>query len=244
MEFKIKPPKKFKLRNIIFSSIFIFAYSISIYATLQKPTIDIDTKINDLFSAEDNTSAAKTDTKNNKNSNVNSKNGTSGEAAKKSSTDSTTSKAENGPVDYSKLTIDEYAKLCVSKTFGEKNSLDKTYFSSIRFTNNCHLVHINIGYYGSSEQLKAAAINASVDLYKSLYTVYPEKFGQTLFGIKVSGKTTDKKGKDTDIEEAAVSWYSENTLKTLDINMLTVDNFKDTVYRFYDYQNMAGIQRD
>lgn len=58
MEFKIKPPHKFKLRNMILSLIFILAYSISTYVTLQKPTINIDqssidNKIKDFFVSKD-----------------------------------------------------------------------------------------------------------------------------------------------------------------------------------------------
>jgi hypothetical protein len=240
MEFKLKPRKRFKLKNIILSVIFIFAYGISIFTTLQKPNLNIDNKINDLLSSKNDTQTSKTDTENSKNNDKRSP------AKNDSSTKSTQSSSNNviDPKDYSRLTVNEYVNLCVDQTFGKKNNIDKPFLSSIRFTNNCQLIHINIGYYVNSEQLKAAAINASVELYKSLYTLYPEKFGHTVFGITVSGRTINKKGTDTDIEEAAVSWYDDKTLKALDINKLTVDNFKNTVYRFYDYQNMAGIQRD
>ncbi|MBW6410684.1 hypothetical protein [Clostridium weizhouense] len=229
MEYKIKSPQKFKLKNIIFSSIFILAYSISAYVTFQKPTITIDqssitNKIKELITCKDEI--------------------TYSDDTEASSDNSTVSKNDYKPKDYSKLTINEYVKTCVTETFGKKDNQGGSYLSRILFSNNTYTIYINIGFYRNSDELKEAAINASIELYKSLYTLYPEKFGHTLFGIVVSGDTINKKGDTTHIDEAAVSWYNEKTLKNLDINNLNVNNFKDTVYRFYDYQNQRGIQRD
>ncbi|GAA0076606.1 hypothetical protein UT300005_09840 [Clostridium sp. CTA-5] len=229
MEYKIKPPHKFKLKDILFSLIFILAYSISTYVTLQKPAITLDqnsitNKIENLFTDKnENTSSDNTEV---------------------SSDNFTVSKNDYTPTDYSKFTINEYVNTCVTETFGKKDNQGGSYLSRILFSNNTYTIYINIGFYRNSDELKSAAVNASVELYKSLYTLYPEKFGHTLFGIVVSGDTINKKGDTTHIYEAAVSWYNEKTLQTLDINNLTVNNFKDTVYRFYDYQNQKGIQRD
>ncbi|MDR5587079.1 MULTISPECIES: hypothetical protein [Clostridium] len=248
MEFKIKPPHKFKLRNIMLSLIFILAYSISTYVTLQKPIIIIDqsfinNKIKNLFISKNENISSNDNTENYKDNGVNSEknNGTYEQNVESYSDNFTFSKNDCTPTDYSKLTINQYVSTCVTETFGKK---DNPYLSRILFSNNSYTIYINIGFYRNSDELKAAAINASVELYKSLYTLYPEKFGHTLFGIVVSGDTINKKGDTTHIDEAAVSWYNEKTLEALDINNLTVNNFKDTVYRFYDYQNQRGIQRD
>ena len=47
---------------------------------------------------------------------------------------------------------------------------------------NNYTVYINIGTYRNRDELHADALNASIELYKALYTLCPEKFGSTLFG--------------------------------------------------------------
>ena len=115
---------------------------------------------------------------------------------------------------------------------------------TISYQHNNHGIYIYIGLYRTRDELDAAALNATVELYKALYTLYPEKFRDTLFGIVVYGTTVNSKGKETDSIEAMFSWYDKRTVEALDINNLTVNNFADTVYRFYDPYKKISFQRD
>lgn len=146
--------------------------------------------------------------------------------------------------DYSRLSIEDYAKTCTDKTFGSKDVGSKSYFSKVLYMHNNYTVYINIGTYRNRDELHADALNASIELYKALYTLCPEKFGSTLFGVYVSGSYIDDNGNSKCPDEVMFSWFDEKCLNSADINSLNSDNFQDMIYRYYDPYKHVNIQKD
>ncbi|MBE6072224.1 MAG: hypothetical protein E7208_09730 [Clostridium butyricum] len=138
------------------------------------------------------------------------------------------------------LNLFDYSKLCVNKTFGNINNTDKNYFRTTRDNADHYTIYIDIGCYEDEEELNYVASYSMIELYKTLYTVCPEKFGNKPFGIVVEGSYYD----NPDLDEVMFSWYNEETLNNLDIKNLTIDNFTDTFYRLYAPYYDLNIQRD
>lgn len=159
----------------------------------------------------------------------------------KGNSSSVTSEKE---IDYNSLSIEDYAKVCTNKTFGTQDLGSDGAFRKILYMHNNYTVYINIGTYRNREELNEGAVNASVELYKALYSIYPQKFGSTLFGVYVSGNYYDENGDMTESNEVMFSWFDKTTLKTLDINNLSSDNLQDVIYRYYQPYKGINIQRD
>lgn len=160
------------------------------------------------------------------------------------SKDDSSSVISKKEMDYNSLSIEDYAKVCTNKTFGTQDLGSDGVFRKILYMHNNYTVYINIGTYRNREELNEGAVNASVELYRALYTIYPQKFGSTLFGVYVSGNYYDDNGDITESNEVMFSWFNETTLKTLDINNLSNDNLQNVVYRYYQPYKGINVQRD
>lgn len=147
--------------------------------------------------------------------------------SKNSSSSKGNSNEDSNTVDLNTLSIKDYAVYCTIKIFETHSYSDGSHFCDLNFSNNNYTVYIKLGTYQNRESLNAAAVNASVDLYKALYTLCPETFGDIPFGVHVSGSYIDKNGKITEPYEVMFSWFDRETLKTTDINSINADNLKD-----------------
>lgn len=259
-DYKSEPGISFKAKHIIIgfiilmlliASLCVIIFNISKESNVESSIAALidssKNSISDMFASDDSSdsnedkdsSSSNNTTKDNENSSSH-ENKSSSDDHKKSSS----SKDNSNSIDFNNLSIEDYAKYCTDKTFGAHAYKDRSCFSQVNFMHNNYTVYINIGTHKSRDDLNSAAVNASVELYKALYTIYPEKFGNTLFGVYISGSYVNDKGNTTESDEVMFSWFDEKTLKSTDINSLTSDNLQDVVYRYYNPYQRLSIQRD
>lgn len=236
----------FKPRHIIIGLIIILFFTISlcivVFNILKESNVEssLTNMIDSSKNAISHFSSSAHSDDSNESSDSNKDKESSSSVEKKSSSN----KSSSNPDDLNTLSIEDYAKYCTDKTFGAHAYHDRSCFGHVNFMHNNYTVYINIGTHRNRDDLNAAAVNASVELYKALYTLCPEKFGNTLFGVYISGSYIDKNGNETESDEVMFSWFDEKTLKSTDINSLNSDNLQDAVYRYYNPYKGISIQRD